>query len=69
MVSMKEDFKFKLTRPARSSGGDRYEFGKKGDELWMVFYIPQLISRSESDSLPRTPVKELFISINTESLP
>jgi len=36
---------FRLTRPARSSGGDRYECGQKGDELWMVIYVPQSISR------------------------
>lgn len=38
-------YEFKLTRPAKSQGGDRYEHGKKGDEIWMVFYIPQSISR------------------------
>ena len=37
--------KFVLTRPARKSGGDRYECGKKGDQDFMVIYIPQYISR------------------------
>ena len=41
----KAEFKFKLVRPARNLGGDRYECGKKGDPEWMVFYIPQFVSR------------------------
>ena len=36
---------FKLTRSAKSQGGDRYEHGKKGDNDYMVIYIPQAISR------------------------
>ena len=36
---------FKLTRPAKSSGGDRYEHGTKDDEDFMVIYVPQSISR------------------------
>ena len=36
---------FKLTRPAKSNGGDRYEHGKKGDDQYMVIYLPQSISR------------------------
>jgi len=36
---------FDLVRLAKSSGGDRYECGQKGDDLWMVVYVPQLISR------------------------
>lgn len=50
---------FKLERPAKSSGGDRYEYGKKGDKLWMVFYIPQEISRPAG-----VPVMELEITID-----
>lgn len=36
---------FDLVRLAKSSGGNRYECGQKGDDLWMVVYVPQLISR------------------------
>lgn len=43
----KTEFKLKLVRPARKLGGDRYECGKKGDVDFMVFYIPQFISRVE----------------------
>lgn len=42
------EYKFKLTRPAKSQGGDRYEYGAKGDKDYMVFYIPQSISRDGS---------------------
>ena len=38
---------FQLTRAAKSSGGDRYECGQKGDDLYMVIYVPQAISRIE----------------------
>ncbi len=40
---------FKLTRPARKFGGDRYEHylgGNPNDKV--VIYIPQSISRSEN---------------------
>jgi len=36
---------FKLTRSAKSQGGDRYEHSVKGADDYMVFYIPQSISR------------------------
>ena len=42
---METKLKFKLTRPARKLGGDRYEYGKKGDKDFMVLYFPQSISR------------------------
>ena len=42
---MEKKFEFKLTRVARSQGGDRYEHSKKGDPDFMVFYFPQSISR------------------------
>ena len=41
----KAEFKFKLVRPANKQGGDRYESGVKGNTEWMVFYIPQFVSR------------------------
>jgi len=42
---MSKTLSFKLTKPARSVGGDRYEHGSKGDADFMVIYIPQSISR------------------------
>lgn len=54
----KAEFKFKLVRPAKNLGGDRYECGKKGDPEWMVFYIPQFVSRKEGEIK-----KELLITI------
>ncbi len=41
------EYNFKLTRPAKAHGGDRYEYSVKGKEDHMVFYIPQSISRKE----------------------
>ena len=38
---------FILTRPAKKSGGDRYEHGSKDAPDFMVIYIPQTISRKE----------------------
>jgi len=39
---------FQLTKPAKSGGGDRYEYGVKGvDDNFMVIYIPQTISRRQ----------------------
>ena len=42
---METKLKFKLTRPALKQGGDRYEYGKKGEKDFMVLYFPQTISR------------------------
>ena len=42
-----KELQFRLTQKAKSSGGDRYECGQKGDAFWMVIYIPQAISRKE----------------------
>lgn len=44
---MELHLKFRLTRPARKGGGDRYEHGQEGDKDYMVIYIPQFISRKE----------------------
>ena len=54
----KAEFKFKLVRPANKQGGDRYESGKKGNLEWMVFYIPQFVSRKGGEIK-----KELVITI------
>uniref|UniRef100_A0A6M3K078 Uncharacterized protein n=1 Tax=viral metagenome TaxID=1070528 RepID=A0A6M3K078_9ZZZZ len=51
--------RFKLVRPAKSNGGDRYEHSTKGDGEWMVIYIPQTISRKGG-----SPAKELNITIS-----
>lgn len=54
-------FVLSLTRAAKKSGGDRYEFGTKGDPEWMVVYFPQYISR------PNGVLKEsLYMKINYE---
>lgn len=50
--------KFKLTRPAKSGGGDRYEHGVKDDDDFMVVYIPQSISRADNKVRP-----EIIITI------
>ncbi len=42
-----KELNFRLTRVARSSGGDRYECGQKDNEFYMIVYIPQSISREE----------------------
>lgn len=57
---MKKTFLFALTKPARSSGGDRYEHGKKGDKEWMAFYLPQSMTREDG-----VPAAELEITIET----
>lgn len=44
---METKLKFKLTRPAKKEGGDRYEYGKKGDAEFMALYFPQSISRKD----------------------
>ena len=36
---------FKLTKPARKSGGDKYEAKPNITEKPVVFYLPQFISR------------------------
>ena len=51
-------YTFKLVRPAKSNGGDRYEHSTKGSEDHMVFYFPQSISRKEGK-----PIKEITITI------
>jgi len=50
---------FKLTRPAKNKGGDRYEAltSDHGGEQ-MTFYIPQIVCR-----LDGVPAKELTITI------
>jgi len=45
------ELKFQLTRPAKTSGGDRYEHGKKGDDDFMTVYIPQSISRQGNNAI------------------
>jgi len=42
-------YKFDLKRPAKSNGGDRYDYSEKGKDDHMAFYIPQSISRKEGD--------------------
>ena len=38
---------FTLTRPAKKSGGDRYESDVPDQDKPFVVYVPQTISRSE----------------------
>lgn len=42
---MKHTLDFKLVREAKRGGGDRYEYGTKGNIDWTVFYVPQMFSR------------------------
>jgi len=58
---MEAKLKFKLTRPAKKSGGDRYEYGVKGDKDFMTVYLPQWISRPEE-----IPLKSINLIITTE---
>ncbi len=55
---MKVELDFKLTRPAKKSGGDRYEHGVKGLKDHMVIYVPQFYSR-----LDGVPLSILHITI------
>jgi hypothetical protein len=55
---MATELKFKLTRPARKQGGDRYE-AEVGEVHPMVIYVPQKISRKEG-----VPAAELLIRID-----
>ncbi len=48
--------KFKLTRPAKAGGGDRYEHGVRDDEDFMVIYIPQAISRADNRVRPEVTI-------------
>lgn len=36
----------KLTRPAKSRGGDRYEVTMEGEDKPLVIYLPQSITRT-----------------------
>ena len=54
---MTKTMTFKLVSVARSSGGDRYENGQKGDPDWMVVYFPQSISRTNGN--PATTKNEI----------
>jgi hypothetical protein len=45
---------FKLTRAAKSQGGDRYEAVIQGLDKPMVIYIPQFMSRK--DTKPRAEI-------------
>ena len=49
---MKKEFEVKIVRPAKASGGDRYEHGVLKDDDHMVIYIPQHISRSQGGPFP-----------------
>ena len=49
---------FKLTRPAKKAGGDRYETLIEGENKPMVIYVPQHISRKED-----APSQTLIITI------
>lgn len=53
---MKTEFTLKLTKPARSYGGDRYE-NETGS---VTVYFPQTITRPEGE-----PVKEIKMTLET----
>ncbi len=52
---------FKLTRPARKLGGDRYEATLRGKEGPVIFYIPQEISRDSGKVKLSEPVETMEI--------
>jgi len=54
----KKELFFKLEKPARKSGGDRYEHGEKDDKDFITLYLPQSISREEGE-----PTKKLKVTI------
>ena len=51
----------KLARPARKSGGDRYE-GKTPEGEDLTLYFPQSISRATTAGV--TPAQELHVEIS-----
>ena len=53
-------FDFKLTRPAKSQGGDRYEVTVGGEAKPWAVYFPQSISRSGG-----SPDESLAVSIKS----
>ena len=55
---MSTELNFKLARPARKQGGDRYE-AEIGEPKPMVVYFPQSISRKDG-----IPVEKLTIRID-----
>jgi len=56
---MEQVFIFKLARPAKKSGGDRYEYEwGPGSDKPFVIYIPQFISRK--DGKPCNEVEVVF---------
>jgi hypothetical protein len=55
---MKLTLTFKLTRPAKKAGGDRYETLIEGEAKPMVIYVPQKISRPEG-----APSQSLTVTI------
>jgi len=55
---MKIELEFNLTRPAKKTGGDRYEFGVEKSPDHMVIYIPQVYSRAGG-----LPLSKVLISI------
>lgn len=57
---MKTELVFKLTKPARKKGGDRYEAEIEVEDRPMVIYVPQSISREVT--LART----LKVTIETQ---
>ena len=49
---MKHELMFKLTRVAKSGGGDRYETNFGEEPKPMVIYLPQSISRISAPTSP-----------------
>ena len=47
---MSETYIFSLEKPARSSGGDRYEVLIPGEKPWRI-YFPQTVSRPKGISV------------------
>ena len=52
---------FKLARPARKNGGDRYEAELERNEKPFIIYIPQSLSRTAG-----TPALNIKVTFNKE---
>ena len=53
------ELKLKLTRPAKSKGGDRYETTIEGEAKPMSIYLPQSITRPDGE-----PVESIEMTLD-----
>ena len=60
IIMSEKTFSFKLARPAKSQGGDRYEVAVEGEVKPWAIYVPQSISRSGG-----SPAESLAVTIKS----